>query len=108
MTLYASTGDRALRASQWVWGGGARAGYVTEDGPFVTNGVDSIDVSAAGASPFDLNHDVYVANPTIFKDMRVVLENGLRPPDQRTHDFKTMTGKSGTYWTFSAARPAPH
>lgn len=104
MTLYASTRDRALRASQWVWGGGARAGYVTDEGPFVTSGVDSIDVSTAGANPFDLNHDVYVANPAIFKDMRVVLENGLRPPDQRTHDLKPIAGKAGTYWTFGGVQ----
>ena len=71
----------------------------------MTNGVDSIDISGAGANPFDLNHDVYVSNPTIFKDMRVVLENGLRPPDQRTRDFAPTTGKAGTFWTFHSAKP---
>lgn len=106
MTLYASTRDRALRASQWIWGGGVRAGYVTDAGPVVTGGVDSIDISTTGASPFDLNHDVYVQNPTVFKDMRVVLENGMRPPDQRTRDFRPVTGTGGTYWTYSSKKPA--
>jgi esterase/lipase superfamily enzyme len=106
MTLYASTRDRALGVSQWVWGGGARAGNVTKDGPLVTNGVDSIDISTAGANPFELNHDVYVSNPTIFKDMRVMLENGLRPPDQRSRNFAPTTGNGGTYWTFRTAKPA--
>lgn len=107
MTLYASTRDRALRASQWVWGGGVRAGYVTATGPVVTGGVDSIDISTTGASPFDLNHDVYVQNPTIFKDMRVVLENGLRPPDQRTREFVPVAGTAGTYWTYRGKKQAP-
>ena len=109
MTLYASTRDWALRASQWVWGAGPRAGYVSTDGPLITNGVDSIDVSAAGANPFELNHDVYVSSPAIFKDMRIMLQRGLRPPDQRTQDFiLTPATTGGSYWVYRLPRPPAH
>ena len=101
MTLYASSRDNALRVSQWVWGGGTRAGYVASDGtPLVVSDVDSIDVSAAGESPFQLNHDVYVSSPVIFKDLRLLLENGVRPPNQRTQSFAPSDGSEGTYWTY--------
>ena len=101
MTLYASGNDNALRVSQWVWGGGMRAGYVTSGRPpTIVSDVDSIDVSAAGESPFELNHDVYVSSPLIFKDLRLLLENGVRPPDQRTGAFVLSDGSGGKYWTY--------
>ena len=113
LTLYASANDNALRVSQWVWGGGKRAGYVASGGfPVIVPDVDSIDISTAGASPFGLNHDVYVSNPVIFKDLRLLLERGARPPDRRTSAFALSDGSAGKYWIYRQGAPvetgSPH
>ena len=107
MTLYASANDNALRVSQWVWGGGKRAGYVASGGvPVIVPDVDSIDISAAGASPFGLNHDVYVSNPVIFKDLRLLLERardghrtGARAPSL------CRMASAGKYWIYRQGAP---
>jgi esterase/lipase superfamily enzyme len=96
VTLYASTSDRALNISAWVWGVVGRAGAV----PSVVKGVETIDVTAAGSSFLGLNHDLYATNPAIFNDMRLVLELGTHPPDKRSSSFEPTTTADGTYWSY--------
>jgi esterase/lipase superfamily enzyme/Tfp pilus assembly protein PilF len=93
-TLYASQSDRALNISAWIWG--ERAGAT----PSVVDGVETIDTTAAGSSFLGLNHDLYVTNPAIFNDMRLVLELGRHPPDQRSPAFERKATPDGTYWVY--------
>jgi esterase/lipase superfamily enzyme/Tfp pilus assembly protein PilF len=96
-TLYASRGDWALWASGLLRGL-ARAGYISKDKPLIVPGVDTIDITSAGTSLFDLNHDLYSSNPTLVADMRRIIEKGEWPPDKRTKEFEPVTSKDGTYW----------
>ncbi len=98
MTLYASSNDRALRLSQKL--SGASAGHVPAMGPVVVSGVDSIDVSAASTDFFSLNHSTFADRAQLLDDMRLIFEQGLRPPDQRVKSYTPVSGASGTYWKF--------
>jgi esterase/lipase superfamily enzyme/Tfp pilus assembly protein PilF len=101
VTLYASSSDWALRISSAVWGSVPRAGLVPPgQEPIVLADLDSIDITKAGSQWFNLNHDVYAANPAIAKDVRTVLESGLRPPDKRPGPFMSKTGRQGAYWEY--------
>ena len=104
-TLYASQSDRALNISAWIWG--ERAGAT----PSVVDGVETIDTTDAGSSFLGLNHDLYVTNPAIFNDMRLVLELGRHPPDLRSAAFERKATPDGAYWLYrrptDSKRPAP-
>jgi esterase/lipase superfamily enzyme/Flp pilus assembly protein TadD len=99
-TLYAAQVDWALWLSSWIWG--SRVGFINHV-PFVTPGVDTIDISKGGSSvwqPFNWNHDIYVQSPVITGDMRRIIAQGSRPPDKRTAEFKPETSSAGPYWEF--------
>ena len=101
VTLYASSADWALRFSSSVWGDVSRAGLATaEDGPLVLADLDSIDITNAGSGVLSLNHDVYAASPAISRDIRTILESGLRPPDKRPGPFESKRGSQGAYWQY--------
>jgi esterase/lipase superfamily enzyme len=99
-TLYASTSDRALSVSGWLWGVVGRAGAVRA----VVPGVETIDVTEAGSSFLGLNHDLYATNPTIFSDMRHVLQFGEHPPDKRSTVFEPRDSGEGVYWHYSRSK----
>ncbi len=100
MTLYASTADRALWASRVLRDFVPRAGGGDE--PVIVPGVDTIDVTDAGAGFFALNHDVYAASPVIVTDMRRIFQTGERPPERRSSKLVTVQGKAGVYWRYRA------
>jgi len=102
VTLYASANDWALGISGWVWGLVGRAGGI----PSVVAGVETIDVTAAGSSLLGLNHDLYATNPTIFNDMRRLLEVSEHPPDKRSSAFQPTATQDGTYWLYRQSDPA--
>jgi esterase/lipase superfamily enzyme/tetratricopeptide (TPR) repeat protein len=105
-TLYASRGDWAL----WLSGlfrGLARAGYISKDQPLIAPGVDTIDITSAGTSLFDLNHDLYASNPILVADIRRIIEKGEWPPDKRTKEFERVASKDGTYGAFCRRRRRP-
>jgi esterase/lipase superfamily enzyme len=94
-TLYSSTQDRALGLSALI--SCEKAGATAS----VFTGVETIDVTAAGSSFLGLNHDIYVTNPAIFNDMRVVLELGNHPPDKRSPGlFQPKAAEGGMYWLY--------
>ena len=93
-TLYASTKDRALGLSGFI--SGEKAGATASVFP----GVETIDVTAAGSSFLGFNHDIYATNPAIFNDMRLVLELGTHPPDERSVLFQPKATHGGTYWLY--------
>ena len=101
-TLYASHWDLAVWVSSLV-NGFTRAGFIDENKPLITPGVETIDVTSAGAgwlSWFSLNHDVYASNPVLVADMKQIIENGVHPPDKRPRQFESVKSKDGTYWQF--------
>jgi esterase/lipase superfamily enzyme len=79
VTLYASRSDRALGLSKALHAY-PRAGDT--DPPCVTPGVDTIDVTSAGAQMFGLGHG-YVANASrVFTDLYYLVRLGLKPKDR--------------------------
>jgi esterase/lipase superfamily enzyme/Tfp pilus assembly protein PilF len=103
-TLYAARADWALRISGWLRGN-ARAGYVSKDQPLIVKGVDTIDITSAGTSLFDMNHDLYASNPILVGDIRRIIEKGEWPPDKRTKEFEQVSSKDGTYWRLLPPQP---
>jgi esterase/lipase superfamily enzyme len=81
-TLYASRNDRALQISSQLRRGLPRAGDVTNDGPVIVAGVDSIDVSATGTDIFALNHNGFAEARELVEDLKLILRNGKRMPER--------------------------
>jgi len=108
-TLYASKVDVAMWAALAFTERTVLAGHVKDGKPFTHPGVDTIDISEAGAAfeltHFELNHDVFATNPIMVEDMRQLLQNGIRPPDRRLSSLQPRNG----YWFYhETAPPAPH
>ncbi|MBZ0148797.1 MAG: alpha/beta fold hydrolase [Pseudorhodoplanes sp.] len=68
VTIYASNKDRALLASK-AGAMASRMGYVDASGPNLVDGIEVIDVSAAGAGMFDLHHGTYSGDRTVLNDL---------------------------------------
>jgi esterase/lipase superfamily enzyme len=88
ITLYASSGDVALRASRFLHAG-PRAGNAGPD-IVVAQGIDTIDASAVDTSLFGLGHSYYAGKRSILNDIFHLLKAG-DPPDQR-FDMKPVDG----------------
>jgi hypothetical protein len=109
MTLYASAADAAL----W-WSGRAasddRAGTVTNDGPIVVCGVESIDMTSTNRGGWyerflqkDLlglnTHNTFVS-PVIVDIARLVMK-GEHPPPLRTSAIRGVPEDKATYWRYA-------
>lgn len=105
VTLYASKNDKALAISRNVNGGVARAGDVPAEGPLVLGGVDTIDVTQVSTDSLGLNHSGYAENNDLLADVRVVIQQGIRPPEKRLPSTKVLTSPKGTYWELVPAGP---
>jgi esterase/lipase superfamily enzyme len=101
-TLYASSNDRALKASKAIAGGKPRAGDVPAGGPIVVAGVDTIDITEAGPdSIVALNHTTYAERSHVLADMWLLLKEGVHPPDKRFAVYHAATVAGGsTYWKY--------
>jgi esterase/lipase superfamily enzyme len=100
LTLYASSHDEALLASQFVHRG-PRAGDAG-DGLIVVQGIDTIDVTAIDSSLF--GHSYYGSSNPILLDLRALLSKAV-PPGDRT--WLSPAQRDGlTYWVFQPARTA--
>ena len=108
VTLYAASNDRALGYSARFWGGVPRAGDVPASGPLIIPGVDTIDVTAVSTDSLGLNHSGYAENPTLLKDIALLLQKGVRPPDKRTPSLQKVSGAGGSFWRYPPVPPAPH
>ncbi len=115
VTLYAAANDRALQASQRAWsswwnfwsGGVPRAGEVPPGGPVVVAGVESIDITLASTDLFSINHNGFATKTELIDDMRLLIETGAHPPDQRQSLKKGAYGmkpakaaSGGVYWQY--------
>ncbi len=100
LTLYASSHDEALMASQFVHRG-PRAGDAG-DGLIVLQGVDTIDVTAIDSSLW--GHSYYGSSNPVLHDVRTLLSKAI-PPGDRT--WLSPAQRDGlTYWIFQPARTA--
>jgi esterase/lipase superfamily enzyme len=98
-TLYASSQDRALRASHTVHDG-PRAGEGGE-GLLLVPGVDSVDVSAL-ATDF-LGHSYYGDNRSVIADLFELLHTA-RPPNER-FCLSPHWRRTQQYWVFDRCSP---
>jgi esterase/lipase superfamily enzyme len=95
-TLYASSNDRALRASQ-RWARHPRAG---QSGPdiVVVAGVDTVDASELDTGL--MGHSYYGDRRSVLADLFYVIRDGLAPAAR--FGLTAMTHPSGLdYWRFA-------
>jgi len=100
ITMYASSNDRALSFSRRFAGGVPRAGDVSGDGPTIVDGVDTIDVSALSTEYLALNHSSYAEKTGLLKDIELILQAGLRPPEIRLPLLQRVKDARGDYWRY--------
>lgn len=100
VTLYASATDRALLASRQFWST-PRAGEVVGEGPFVLDGVETIDITALSTDIFGLNHSGFAERTALLADIRQLIQKGARPPDLRASKLRKIEGRPLPYWKYS-------
>lgn len=93
-TLYASSNDRALRASK-AFHGYARAGDAGE-GVVVVDGVETVDVSDASGGL--LGHSYFAEDRRIMEDIFALLQSGQRADGR--FGLGVVELDDGRYWTF--------
>ena len=100
VTLYASSGDTALKSSKWLHRE-QRAGDA--DPPLVIEGLETIDCSDID---FDfMGHSYYGSNVDVLSDLFAVLKQQQRA-DQRVHLKKqTLAESELSYWSYQAHAP---
>jgi esterase/lipase superfamily enzyme len=95
-TLYASSKDRALRASS-IMNDGERAGFSP---PLMTyDGIDTVDVTGANLSW--LGHGEFAAAREMLDDLKALLVGGLAPEARRLGRRQAEDGRP--YWAVGAA-----
>ncbi|MGQ0673689.1 MAG: alpha/beta hydrolase [Hyphomicrobium sp.] len=100
ITLYAAANDRALNVSRRFHGGVPRAGDVPASGPVVTEGVDTIDVTAVSTDSLGINHSGYAENSVLLNDISLLIQTGERPPDRRIPILTRIPTAHGEYWKY--------
>jgi len=104
MTLYASSADKALLASQKkAWG--TRMGFVSSTGPTLVEGVETIDVSAVGADMLGLDHSTFSSERAVLEDIGHLImpskDGEHLQPDKRLTTLKFMPDRDHVkYWLF--------
>jgi len=100
LTLYASSKDRALQASAML-SRFPRAGDVPKEGPVILAGLDTIDVSAIGDEFLGLNHSGFAENRAIMNDIKLLLDDGKRPP--RLSEIRQVPERPAAprYWRYA-------
>lgn len=101
ITLYASSADKALLLSQ-AKAGAPRAGYVSQFGPLVLPGIETIDVTAIGDDMFALNHDVGLRSRAVIDDIGRLVITGVHPPNRRSPQIRGVPEGSAEplYWQY--------
>jgi esterase/lipase superfamily enzyme len=94
VTLYASSGDRALRASK-AFHGYPRAGDSGE-GLVVVPEVETVD--ASGADSGFLGHSYFAEDRRIMEDIFGIVQTGQKADGR--FGLQAVDGPEGRYWTF--------
>ena len=100
ITLYASSNDLALAASQEFNSGDPRAGDAGQD-LVVVPGIETIDVSAGDTSL--LGHSYFGNSASVLRDIEVLLHN---QPAASRQFLKPVRHQGATYWQFLPATAA--
>jgi esterase/lipase superfamily enzyme len=101
VTLYASSVDLALLASEVKAGNITRMGYVSEKGPTIIKGIETIDVTAVGKDMFSLNHSSFSSARAVLDDIGRIIMKREHPPNVRTPTLKFMPNeKNPIYWMY--------
>jgi esterase/lipase superfamily enzyme len=87
VTLYASSDDKALKASKKVHG--YRRIGEGGDGLLLLPGLDTIDATGCDFSWFGLNH-TYFGGPHVISDLRTLFREGLAPAERKLRPMKRM------------------
>jgi esterase/lipase superfamily enzyme len=95
LTLYASSNDKALKASMSVHGGYPRAGIAGADITIV-DGLDTIDASDVDTS--FMGHSYFGDNRSIISDIFYLIKHGFSPSDRS--GLKPKTIQNLGYWFF--------
>lgn len=101
VTLYASSSDRALRASKSLRSDMPRAGDSPSSGPLILKGIDTIDATAVSNYVFGINHSYFANDRSVVDDIAALMMSGIRPPDRRTPTLRAVSSATGAvYWQF--------
>jgi len=100
ITLLAAGNDLALDIARRFWGGVPRAGDVPPGGPLVTEGIDTIDITAVSTEVFALNHSTYSEKIALLNDIQLLIQTGERPPDKRVPILERVKTAKGDYWRY--------
>jgi esterase/lipase superfamily enzyme len=99
VTLYASSGDAALKASQGL-SGYARAGEGGDHIVVIPGVIETIDSSAVDTSLLGLGHAYYADNSTILSDLfRLIRGDAARDRFR----LRPVNSAQGQYWVFVPA-----
>ncbi|PDT64851.1 hypothetical protein CO683_35960 [Bradyrhizobium ottawaense] len=102
VTLYASSADLALLASMKKAQSTSRMGFVTQSGPTLVPGIETIDVSAVGSDMFALNHSTFSTSRAVLDDIgRIISSTAHLKPPQRTPTLRSIPDElNTTYWMY--------
>ncbi len=97
-TIYASSSDRALWASESI-SGASRVGEIRNGEPTVAPRpkMDLIDASTVATDL--LGHSYYGDGDSVISDIKQIIDLGKTPPRPL---LKSVTGSLGAYWEFNA------
>ncbi len=94
VTLYASTKDKALKASKTVHGY-QRAGEAGDD-MVIAEGIDTVDATKVDTS--FMGHSYYGGNRSVISDIYNLIKNNLAPDNR--FSLEDVQSSKGTYWRF--------
>jgi esterase/lipase superfamily enzyme len=100
LTLYASSADKAMIASH-LKAGGLRTGDISDDGPVIAQGLDTIDITSLGDDPFALNHGTALNSRSVIDDIGRLLHTGIHPAGNRSPQLVPVPADPPTrYWKY--------
>jgi esterase/lipase superfamily enzyme len=105
MTMYASSADKALLASdKKSWG--TRIGYIGSRGPNLVEGVETIDVTAVGEDMFGIDHSTYASSLVVLNDLgHLINSKSHQSPLERSPILKSMPDREHVrYWLYPPYR----
>ncbi len=101
VTIYASAVDKALMASGKKAGGVSRMGFVSEKGPNLIDGIETIDVTAVGDDMFGLNHSTFSGARAVLDDIGRIILDHKHPPNLRSPTLEVLPNKTAPlYWRY--------
>lgn len=98
ITMYVCARDKSLILSRSLRDNFARAGDVPPGGPVAAEGIDTIDITAAGSALFSLNHLIWAEQPEVLADLGRLFRNGTSDPKSRMPGLEAVRRGSRTYW----------